>query len=44
MTINMVKQLYVNNLQIIDIAANQLAATVNNTKDYRLHICIKNKQ
>ncbi len=42
MSTNMVRSLYVNNLQIVDIAANQLASTVNNTKDYELRICIKN--
>ena len=42
MATKMVKNLDVNNLQIVDIAANQLASTVSNTRNYELWICIKN--
>jgi hypothetical protein len=42
MATRIIRNLYVNNLQIVDIAANQLATTVINTKNYELRICIRN--
>jgi hypothetical protein len=42
MAISMIKDLSINNLQIIDITSNQLASSVNNTNLYKLCICINN--